>query len=326
MLNKTIITLFAAVALVTAAHAETTVRVNRMLKYASTEPLLYKVAELLPEYAKKEGINDVKVEFVDILESTKANEAMLLGQIDIIFGGINGFGILFDKDPSKVKMLASGEEFDLQLVCTNPKIKTLDDIKPTTKIAMKGLNSGEQMQLRQYTAAKYGDKEFDKFAANIIVMPRDQAVAQMLKQNPEIDCGIVGSPWQNIAVAKGAHIVAQSDYKKTVGTINLMYSTTKWLDANPKLARAWVAAEKAAIADFEHDPRPMLIKYMTKDEVVDPTLNDLVDQKKANHDVYQYKTGDAIKYLEFMYRVGILNGAGKDKKHSDIVWDEKLVK
>ena len=324
MFNKITSTLFAMLFTITAAHAETTVRVNRMLKYASTEPLLYKVAELLPEYAKKEGINDLKVEFVDILESTKANEAMLLGQIDIIFGGINGFGILFDKDPSKVKLLASGEEFDLQLVCSNPKIKTLDDIKPTTKIAMKGLNSGEQMQLRQYTAAKYGDKDFDKFAANIVVMPRDQAVAQMLKQNPEIDCGIVGSPWQNIAVTKGAHIVAQSDYKKTVGFINAVYSTVKWLDANPKIARAWVAAEKAAISEFETNPRPMLIKYMTKDEVVDPLLSELVDQKKANHDVYQYKTGDAVRYVQFMYRVGILTGAGKG--HNDMVWDEKLVK
>jgi NitT/TauT family transport system substrate-binding protein len=327
MFNRTITIITLLLSFATVAHAETEVRVNRMIKYASSEPLLYKIAELLPDYAAKEGIKDVKVSYVDILESTKANEALLLGQIDIIFGGVNSFGILFDKDPSKVKLLAGAEEYDQWLVCSNPKIKSLKDITATTKIAMKGMNSGEQMQLRQYTAAKFGDKEYAKFDANIVVMPRDQAVAQMTKENPEIDCGIVGVPWQNIAVKKGAHIVAHNeDPTKTVGVLNTVYATTKWLDANPKLARAWVAAQKAAIAEFEKNPRPMLINFMTKDEVVDPTLNELVDQKKENHDVYQYKTDSALKYMDFMYRVGILNGAGKDKKHSDMVWDEKLVK
>ena len=327
MFNRTITTIALLAALVTAAHAETEVRVNRMLKYASSEPLLYKIAELLPQYAAKEGINDVKVSYVDILESTKANEALLLGQIDIIFGGVNSFGILFDKDPSKVKLLAGAEEYDQWLVCSNPKIKSLKDITPSTKIAMKGMNSGEQMQLRQYTAEKFGDKEYAKFDSNIVVMPRDIAVAQITKQNPEIDCGIVGVPWQNIAVSKGAHIVAHNDNPtKTVGVLNTVYSTTKWLDNNPKLARAWIAAQKAAIAEFEKNPRPMLIYFMNKDEVVDPTLNELIDQKKQNVDVYQYKTDSALKYMDFMYRVGILNGAGKDKKHSDMVWDEKLVK
>jgi NitT/TauT family transport system substrate-binding protein len=327
MFNRTITTIAILLSFASVAHAETEIRVNRMIKYASSEPLLYKTVELLPEYAKKEGINDVKVSYVDILEATKANEALLLGQIDIVFGGANAFGILFDKDPAKVKLLAGAEEYDQWIVCGDPKIKSLKDITPSTKIAMKGLNSGEQMQLRQYTAAKFGDKEYAKFDSNIVVMPRDQALAQITKTSPEIDCGIIGVPWQNIAVSKGAHIIAHNeDPTKTTGVLNSVYSTTKWLDANPKLARAWVAAQKAAIAEFEKNPRPMLITYMTKDEVVEPTLNELVEQKKENHDVYQYKTDSTLRYIDFLYRASILSGAGKDKKHSDMVWDEKLVK
>jgi len=327
MFNRVIIAAIAALTITTSAYAETIVHVNRMAKYASSEPLLYKIAELLPKYAEKEGIKDVKIEFVDVLAATKANEGLLLGQIDVIFGGINGFGILFDKDPDKFRMLAGAEEYNQWLVCTNPKIKTLDDIKPEHRIAMQGLNSGEHMQLRQYTAAKLGDKEYDKFTSNIIAMPRDQAVAQMTKENPEIDCGIVGVPWQNIAVNKGAHIVAQNnDPTKTVGVLNVVYSTKKWLDENPKIAKAWVAAQREAITLWEKDPIPMIKTYMENDQVTSPTLEEIAEQKKLNTDLYQYKPTSGLRYLEFMYRVGILTGNGKEKKSNDIVWNQDLVK
>lgn len=326
MFNRLILAALAAFTIST-AQAETTVHVNRMAKYASSGPLLYKIVELFPKYAEKEGIKDVKVEFVDVLAATKANEFLLLGQIDVIFGGINGFGILFDKDPDKFRILAGAEEYNQWMVCTNPKIATLDDIKPEHRIAMQGLNSGEHMQLRQYTAAKFGDKEYDRFTSNIVAMPRDQAVAQLTKENPEIDCGIVGVPWQNIAVSKGARIVAQnSDPSKTVGVLNVVYSTKKWLDENPKLAKAWVDAQREAIAQWERDPKPMIKTFMDNDQVTTPTLEEIAEQKKLNTDVYQIKPTSGLRYLEFMYRVGILTGAGKDKKPADIVWNLELVK
>ena len=326
MFNRLILAAIAAFT-ITTAHAETLLRVNHMAKYASSVPLLYKITELLPKHAEKEGIKDLKIEYVDVLQSTVANEMMLAGKLDLIFGGINGFGILFDKDPNLVRMIGGAEEYDQWMVCTNPNIKSLADIRPEHRIAMQGLNSGEHMQLRQYTAAKFGDKEFDKFTSNIVAMPRDQAIAQLTKQNPEIDCAIVGVPWQNIAVSKGAHIAARvEDPTKTVGVLNVMYSTKKWIEENPKLVRAWVAAQKEAIQIWEKDPAPMVKVFMERDQVTTPTLEEILQHKKENKDVYQYKPDSGLRYLQFMYRVGILQGAGKDKTSKDIVWDESLVK
>jgi NitT/TauT family transport system substrate-binding protein len=311
----------------TGANANTLLRVNHMTKYASSVPLLYKITELLPKYAAAEGINDLKIEYVDVLPATIANEMMLAGKIDLIYGGINGFGILFDKDPNLVRLVAGAEEYDQWMVCNNLQIKTLADIKPEHRIAMQGLNSGEHMQLRQYSAAKFGDKEYDKFTSNIIAMPRDQAVAQLTKDKPEIDCAIVGVPWQNIAVSKGAKVVAHvEDTNKTVGVLNVIYSTKKWLDENPKLARAWIAAQKEAIQLWEKNPEPMVKVFMERDEVTSPTLEEILQQKKENKDVYQYKPDSGLKYLDFMYRVGILSGGGKGKTVHDILWDESLVK
>lgn len=329
MFNRISTILIAAVAAfsINSAHAETVFRVNHMTKYASSVPLLFKITELLPKYAAKEGITDLRIEYVDVKPSTVANEMMLAGKLDLIFGGINGFGILFDKDPNLVRMIGGAEEYDQWLVCGNKNIKSLRDIRPEHRIAMQGLNSGEHMQLRQYTAAMFGDKEYDKFTQNIVAMPRDQALAQLTKENPEIDCAIVGVPWQNLAVKNGAHIAARvEDPTKTVGVLNVMYSTKKWLDENPKLARAWVAAQKEAIQQWEKDPAPMVKVFMERDQVTDPTLEEILQHKKDNKDVYQYKPTSGLRYLEFMYRVGILNGAGKGKTAKDIIWDESLVK
>jgi len=326
MFNKTIAIAFVTFALITAAHAETTVRVNRMLKLSSTQPLLYRIAELFPKYAAESGIPNAKVTFVDIMESNKANEAMLLNQIDLIFGSASSFGTLFDKDPSKVKILSGGEEFDLQLVCTNSEIKSIKDIKPTTKIAMKGMNGGEHNQLRQYAVDELGIKNAKIFDNNVVVMPRDQALAQMTKSNPEIDCGIIGTPWQNIAVERGAKIVARVQEGKTVGTNNIMYATTAWLDANPKLAVAWLKAQKQAIAEFKKDPIPMLETYLKNDQVNDVDAKSLSEQKIANKDVYKISPSSAIQYIQFMYKIGVLEGVGKDKATDiDMVWKPELL-
>ena len=329
MLNKTkifITTIVTMLALATGVNA-TEIRVNRMLKLASTQPLLYRTAELLPKYAAEAGIPDTKVTFVDIMESSKANEALLLNQIDLIFGGASSFGILYDKDPSKVKILSGGEEFDIQLVCTNPAIKTLKDIIPTTKIAMKGMNGGEHQQLRQYAAAEFGIENAKKFDNNVVVMPRDQALAQMTKSNPEIDCGIIGTPWQNIAVEKGARIIAKVQPNKTVGTNNIVYSTTAWINSNPKLAEAWVKAQKQAIAEWKKNSTPMLETYLKNDQVTDTDVKTLAAQKVLNSDVYKVEPTSAISYIQFMYKIGALEGAGKDKLSlNDMVWKPELLK
>lgn len=329
MLNRSktlFLTMLAMLALATGVNA-TEIRVNRMLKLSSTQPLLYRTAELLPKYAAESGIPDAKVTFVDIMESNKANEALLLNQLDIIFGGASSFGTLYDKDPEKIKILSGGEEFDIWVVCTNPNIKTLRDITPTTKIAMKGMNGGEHQQLRQYAVAEFGIDSANKFDNNVVVMPRDQALAQMTKNNPEIDCGIIGTPWQNIALEKGARVIAKVQSGKTVGTNNIVYSTTKWLNDNPKLAEAWVKAQKQAIEEWKRDPKPMLENYLKNDQVNDTDVTTLAAQKVANSDVYKIDASSAINYIQFMYKIRALNGIGKDKTSvKEMVWKPELLK
>ena len=70
----------------------------------------------------------------------------------------------------------------------------------------------------------------------------------------------------------------------------------------------------------------MIKTYMENDQVTSPTLEEIAEQKKLNTDLYQYKPTSGLRYLEFMYRVGILTGNGKEKKSNDIVWNQDLVK
>lgn len=309
-----------------ASQAETEIRITKTNKNSTIEPLLYKTAELLPAIAAKHGIKDVKVTLIDSTNGNASNDGLLLNRIDIVVAGMNGFIPLFDKDPTKVRLLSGWDTFDLWLVCTDPKIKTIADIGPDDKISVKGINAGEHLALRSYLAAELGDKETEKLNNNLVVLSRDETFQLMLADTPKIACGLIGSPWQNNIVKMGkAHIVSKPDNVKSFGFPNVAYTTKAWLDANPELAKAFIEAEKAAIAEFTTNPTPMIETYLKNDGVSDVSAADIIDMKKQNRDIYDTALKPALSTMKFMYSVGLFNGEGGKAKTEDTVYDTKSV-
>ena len=173
MLNRLKIIAIAVLTSVAAMHGVNAkeFNVNTVRPNATVDPLLYKTVELLPKYAEKHGIKDLTVNVHDILDATTANESLLTGKLDVVVGGSNGYLPIFAKDPTKVKLLTGWNKFDLWLICVNPKIKTLRDITPETKINVKISGDGNHMLLKTYTAAEFGGLDFDSRFARILLSP-----------------------------------------------------------------------------------------------------------------------------------------------------------
>lgn len=308
---------------VASASEVTEITVNRMLKTATTQPLLYLTTKKLPEVAKEMGLGEVRVNFFDAQQSNTANEQMLAGNVDIVFGGTNSFALMYDKIPGEVKLLAGVQTFDLLLVCSNDEIQTMSDIEPHHRIAMKGTNGGEHFILRSYTAAEFGEENYTKFDNNIVVMPRDQAGQTMSSARPEVDCGIVGSPWQNILVNEGhAHIVGKPDNKISFGWPNVVFTTTKFIEENPELAKAWVVAQMRAVEAYNADPLPHLEYFLIRDEVHNMTAQELLESKEFNRDVYSVDLTASLSLINFLYTIEALDGAGKGTPDSNKVWKD----
>lgn len=318
---KLITFLFSFLFLTVAASA-TEVRILRQAGSGASQPLQVTWLELLPKHAEKMGIKDLKITTVDFQNGLDANIAMMAGQLDVLVTGTGSFAVLQAKDPS-VKALSMFGSYDWWLTCNNPEIKSLKDIKPNHKIAMKGLNSGEHIFVRQLAAKELGD--WKKLDGNLVVLPRPQIV-QAMKANKDIDCSVLGAPLQASVVRDGtAKLIAKSDNSKVQGSIILIYSTKKWLDTNPKLARAMINAELEAIELYQKDPSTAMRKFKELDKVND-SVDDLV---KTANEVGQTWSINPNKYslkqhLDDLIDMGIVNGKKLDYK--EIFWNYDLVK
>lgn len=330
MFNRTktiFLTALAMLAMATGVNAATDIRISKTPKNSTIMPLLYKTVELLPEFAAKEGINDLQITLVESTNANTANDGLLLGRIDIVVGGINGFVPVFDKDPNKVRLISGWETFDNWLICTDPSIKSIKDIKPEHKISVKGLNAGEHLALRGYLAAELGPKETEKLNDNLVVLSRDDTFKLMVAEQPKIACGLIGSPWQNNVVGMGkANIISKPDGKKSFGFPNVVYSTKAWLDANPKLANAFLNAQREAIKQYNANPKDAIETYIKNDKVDDVTVDAVIKMKKENNDVYDTTLKPALATMKFMYDVGLFKGEAGAASVETIVHDVKAVK
>lgn len=324
---KNIFIIFAALLLSATVATASELRVNRMLKLGTTQPLLYLTASLYPKHAEKNGIKDAKVTFVNLPDSVTANEQMLAGNLDIVFGGINGFALLYDKMPKDVKLLAGIQTFDSFLICTNPEIKNIRDIKPNHKIAMRSINGGEHYTLRSYVVAAFGPENYKKLDNNIVVLPRDQVGQMMASGKSEVDCAILGSPWQNVLVnANQARIIDKPDGVKSFGFPNVVYTTSNFLEKNPKMAKAWIEAQKEAVQTYYADPKKALEYFLKEDNVTNITVDELYESKKFNNDIYSVDLGTALAYVDFMYNIQAVNGAGKNTPREQKIWNLDFIK
>ncbi|NDB58117.1 ABC transporter substrate-binding protein [bacterium] len=321
-----LITAAATIAATTAFADANEIKFNRKLKQATTQPLLYKIGDLLPVIAAKHGIKDLKVTYVDIADDTVANQEMLVGNIDVNYGGIGTFAYIWDKDPTKVKVISGVQTLENWLVCANPSIKTMNDIKADTKIAMKAINGGDHIVLREYAMAAYGPKESEKLNSNIVVMARDAILATMSTEKPTVDCAILGSPGQNILTKNGkAHVVAKPDNKVSFGYPTALYATTKWLEANPKLAQALFEAEVEAIKAYEKEPLPIIEEYIKRDNIPNVTAKEVYDMKVENRDVYDTSLIPGFATVQIMIDSGVLTGPNK-KIGADAIYNRSWVK
>jgi NitT/TauT family transport system substrate-binding protein len=325
---KTLILITAAstVAATTAFADANEIRFNRKLKQATTQPLLYEIGNLLPQFAEKHNIKDLKVTYVDIADDTVANQEMLVGNIDVNYGGIGTFAYIWDKDPSKAKVISGVQTLENWLVCANPNIKTMKDITPETKIAIKALNGGDHILLREYALAAYGPGNSEKLNGNIVAMTRDAIFATLSTEKPTIDCAIVGSPGQNILTKDNkVHVIAKPDNKVSFGYPTALYATTKWLEANPKLAQALFEATQQAMKNYEQDPERIVNLYITNDKVSNTNAKEVVDMKRENRDIYDTSLVPGFKTIQIMIDSGILTGPNKTIG-ADAIYNPKWIK
>jgi NitT/TauT family transport system substrate-binding protein len=314
MMRGFIATLLSLVAS-TAIAEVTEIRAAQQYGLSYLALMLMEDGKLVEKEAERAGIGPVKVSWVKLGNSNAMNDALLSGSLDFASGGVPNLVTLWAKTrntPSEVRGVAALNDMPVELVTSNPAVKTILDFTERDKIAVTAIKISTQALLLQMAAAKeWGQENFSKLDSLTVSMPHPEAMNALYAG--AITAHFSSPPFQYTEVKHaGVHRVLNSyDILGGKATFNLVWTTRAFHDANPRAYAAFLSALEAATASIRGDKRAAAESYIrmtgtkeTVDELVAMLTDPDVEMTTTPHRV--------MRTAEFMNAVGTIKAKPAD--------------
>lgn len=306
----------AAVALVVgvtgplAAQEKTTISITRQPGILYLASHVMETRKLIEKHAAEDGLDGVTVEWRTFSGGGAQTDALLAGNVDIVNTGTGNLLLLWDRTRGRVKGIVTSSAQPVIMVSNDPRIRSLDDIGPTDKIAVPTVGVSTQAILLQMAAAKkYGDEEVRRFDPNTVQLGHPDAVAAIANPTHEVKNHFSAPPFQYTELKQeGVHEV--TDSREIVGgslTQATFFTTTAFAEANPVIVKAVREATEEAIEAIKADPRSALEAY--KSVSGDKTsLDDLMAMMNQPHMLDEFRTDPqgTMQFAAHLYKIGTL--------------------
>jgi NitT/TauT family transport system substrate-binding protein len=165
--------------------------------------------------------------------------------------------------------------------------------------AEKAFGSGNQGQLDKYTVS----------------LAHPDAQQALMSGMSEVTALFGSPPFQENEIAQGMHrVVSSYDVLGGPGTFNLVWTTKKFHDENPKLYAAFVGALDEAMTIINRDKRAAAEMYLriSKDKSSLESILGLLNDPEI---VFTTTPQNVMKYVDFMLKTGAIKtkpGSWKD--------------
>lgn len=301
------------------AQGKADIRITRQPSIIYMPTHLMEAGKLIEKHAAAAGLPNLKVDWVNFSGGGAATDALLAGNVDVVNTGIGNMLLLWDRTRGGVKGIVSTSALPLILVTRDPKIRTLKDYGPADKIAVPTVKVSTQAILLQIAAGQeFGPGEETRLDGNTVQLGHPDAAIALTSVNHEIASHFSAPPFafQTLKTVRGAHVV--TDSKKVLGTpltVALMFTTTRFADANPKVVAAIRAAATEALDMIRSDTRKAVEIYResSKDRL---SVDELVDMlKEPGMMAFDLGPQGSMKFAEHLAKVGVLKtrpGSWKD--------------
>ena len=258
------------------AQAPTTVTITRQPSIIYMPSHITERLGLVEAHAKKLGLPPFATKWVTFNGGGATTDALLAGAVDVANTGCGNMLLLWDRTRGRVKSIVATCSQPLILVSREPRIKSIEDFQPTDKIAVPTVKVSTQSILLQIACtAKWGKGEAFRLDPNTVQLGHPDALAAMLNPNGEISSHFAAPPFhlEELKRVPGAHVV--TDSTRILGeplSQAVMFTTTKFAEANPGIVQALRAATEEAIAMIHADTRAAAKIYLQASG--DPTPED----------------------------------------------------
>jgi sulfonate transport system substrate-binding protein len=292
----------------TAARAELSeIHVSRQYGISYLPLMIMEDQKLIEKHAKAAGV-DVKVDWSTFTSGAVMNDALLSGNLQFASGGVAPFTTLWAKTRGNldVEGVAAINSMPLYLVTNNPNVKTIKDFTDKDRIALPAVKVSIQAVTLQMAAEKaFGPGQEHKLDHLTVSMSHPDGETALLSGKSEVTAHLSSPPFQYQELEhKGMHRVLNSyDVLGGPATFNVVWTTKKFHDENPKLYAAFVAALDDAMAQINADKRKAAETYLRVSKDKD-SLDDIL--KMLNDPEIKFTTtpNNTMKYVDFMYKVG----------------------
>ena len=263
-LPRALAALLLAAGCIGAAQAEGKIRIAQQFGIAYLILDVVRDQQLIEKHGKAAG-QPIEVDWAAISGATGMNEALLAGALDVVSAGVPPMLTLWDRTRGKqdVKAVAALGSLPNYLITNNPNVKTLKDLGPKDRIAVPAAGVGFQSRTLQIeTARQFGRDDFKRFDTLSVSLPHPDATAALIAGGSEINTHFSSAPfyYQALEGNKAVHkIIGSYEILGGPATFNVLYTTRKFHDENPKTYKAfyaalaeaadWIRAHKAEAAD-----------------------------------------------------------------------------
>ena len=271
--------------------------------------MLMEEQKLIEKHARAAGI-DVRVGWARFAGGNVMNDALLSNSMQFASGGVAPFLTLWTRTKGNldVKAVSAINSMPLFLNTRNPNVKTLKDFTEKDKIALPAVKVSIQAVTLQMAAEKaFGEGQHTKLDALTVSLAHPDAQVALLSGASEITAHFGSPPFQYQQLEKpGIRTVVNSyDVLGGPATFNVVWTTSKFRNENPKLYDAFVKALDEATALINSDKKAAAEAYLRISKDKD-TVADILAMLNDPAIVYTTTPQNVMKYVDFMAKVGAI--------------------
>lgn len=282
------------------------IHVSRQYGISYLPLMIMEDRKLIEKHAKASGV-ELKVDWSTFTSGAVMNDALLSGNLQFASGGVGPFTTLWAKTRGNldVKAISAINSMPLFLVTNNPKVKTLADFTDKDRIALPAVKVSIQAVTLQMAAEKaFGPGQQNRLDHLTVSMSHPDGLTALLSGRSEITAHLSSPPFQYEELAHpGMHKVFSSfDVLGGPATFNVIWTTTKFHDENPKVYAAFVAALDEATAIINQDKRAAAETYLrvSHDKSSLDSILKMLDDPEIS---YTTTPHNVMKYVDFMYKI-----------------------
>jgi len=265
--------------------------------------------KLIEKHAKAAGV-DVKVGWAKFAGGNVMNDALLSNSLQFASGGVGPLLTLWSRTKGNLDVKAVGaiNSMPLYLNTRNPNVKLLKDFTEKDRIALPAVKVSIQAVTLQMAAEKeFGPGQQNKLDPLTVSMSHPDAQTALLSGAGEISAHFSSPPFQYQQLEKPGIRTVLNSYDVLGGpaTFNVVWTSSKFRNENPKLYDAFVKAMEEATAIINRDKKAAAETYLRLSKDKD-TVADIQKMLNDPNIVYTQTPQSIMKYADFMAKVGAI--------------------